>query len=137
MQFKSMLLLHIGLDDEMAMGTVEILHEDLAEWREKPWTKKSKKVNSRRENSLACKHPSRLLRSDSALKACSTNKTEIQTGSPVDGHFWSSSCVCLSVAMSVIMAKPKLIKRKALVLCRQVGQPELLSRMRLLITNMQ
>ena len=58
-QFESTVLLHIGLEDELVMGTVEISSEDLATWNEKPWTKKSKKIKSRKYQDSSCMHPSK------------------------------------------------------------------------------
>ena len=46
-QFDARVLLHIGLEEEIAMATVQIAHDDLQGWSDKPWTRKPKKTKVR------------------------------------------------------------------------------------------
>lgn len=43
-QFSARVLLHIGLEEEIAMATVQIAHDDLHGWSGKPWTRKPNKT---------------------------------------------------------------------------------------------
>ena len=57
-QFDQNVLLHIGLDDEIEMAAVNLHHDALQGWQEKPWTRKPKRIANKRgkRRQVRCSH---------------------------------------------------------------------------------